>query len=93
MLEYRELNTDKNELRLITVLDVTAPDPEPISLNHPLPQEGLLECRLDYVSLNDYTAEYLAFLQIQGPSHSAKSFRYFWYHILPKIRKVSGVGP
>ena len=52
----------------------------------------LLECRLDrldYVSLNGYTAKYPAYVEIKGPGHSAKSLFYFWEHVQYGIGNVS----
>lgn len=78
MLEYQELDIGKNEIRLLTILGLTSQNREPGSGSTGTHQQDLVECVMEHVSLDDYTAEYSNFLQSDGSGRSAVSRAILW---------------
>jgi hypothetical protein len=79
MLEYRDLDAERNEIRLITILGLTGHDSElDPGCDTSLLQQDFVECLLDHVSLDEYTPGYSRFLEIDGPSQSGVSQVLLW---------------
>jgi hypothetical protein len=74
MLEYRELDSGRNEVRLITTLGLTGQ-------GDPLFPPDLVKCDLEHVSLNDHTPEYAKFLELDGLHRSTLPRAILWEYI------------
>ena len=75
MLEYRALDLDRNEIRLLTVLGLTTRYSEPDS------QEELVECLLEHFSLDEYTPQYSRFLEVEAAGRLTSSLSVLWERI------------
>lgn len=79
MLEDWVLDPARNEIRLLTMLDLTTPHSELVPKpDSPPRHEELVDCQLEQFSLDEYTPQYSRFLEIETAEKQASDLSILW---------------